>query len=176
MSSERQQTEGRSGTAGAVAGGILARVGTDLSLLLKTAEATAALGYLNARVRFRFTGIYRPEPPLLRNIRLFDRENPTLDESGNVIALLEGYCGITYSTDAPFGTSDARRDPRLQSHPARDSMISYVGVPLRMPDGSVWGTLCHQDVRPRVIPPIELPVLEHVAPLFASWVREHLES
>src|SRR5690349_7006368 len=37
-----------------------------------------ALEFLNARTRYRFTGIYHAEPPLLRNLFLFDRENPSL--------------------------------------------------------------------------------------------------
>lgn len=38
----------------------------------------AALRFLNARTRFRYTGIYAIDPPTLRSIDLFDRENPSL--------------------------------------------------------------------------------------------------
>lgn len=148
----------------------------EVGKLLKAAGVIAALEFLNARVRFRHTGVFRPEPPLLRNIRLFDRENPRLNVSGNVIALIDGYCGIVCSTNAPFATADSQRDPRLRSHPARLSMRSYVGVPIRAADGSAWGTLCHFDMRPRVIPPTELPLLEQVARLFADWVRQNASS
>lgn len=147
----------------------LARVSDEVAAALRSAGVVAALGYLNARVRVRFTGIYRPDPPLLRNVHLFDRENPRLNVSGTVIALVDGYCGITCATNAPFATSDSRADPRLRSHPARDCMLSYVGVPIRI-DNTVWGTLCHHDLRPRIIQPSELPVLEQVVPLFAEWV------
>ena len=110
---------------------------------------------------------------MLRNIRLFDRENPRVNVSGSVIALVDGYCGIACSTNAAFATPNSQRDPRLRSHPARTSMRSYAGVPVRAIDGSAWGTLCHFDMRPRVIPPAEVPLLELVAPLFAEWVRKH---
>ena len=150
----------------------VAGVTGELGRVLQTAGVIAALGYLNARARFRYTGIFRPEPPLLRNIRLFDRENPTIDGSGIVIALIDGYCGIACSTNAPFATSDSLSDPRLGSHPAREAMRSYAGVPIRIA-GTVWGTLCHYDMRPRLIPATELPVLEQAMPLFADWVREH---
>ena len=53
-----------------------------LSRLLHGRGLHAALGYLNERTRYRFTGLYRADPPLLRNIGLFDRENPDIDASG----------------------------------------------------------------------------------------------
>ena len=71
----------------------------------------AALGYLNERTRYRFTGLYHAEPPLLHNVALFDRENPDLDGSGAVAKLDETYCSITCRTASPFSTDDARREP-----------------------------------------------------------------
>ncbi|MDQ4079354.1 MAG: GAF domain-containing protein [Gemmatimonadota bacterium] len=169
------QSRTRPSTAEAGLVSVLAPVVDEVGRLLKTAGVLAALGYLNARVRFRYTGIFHPEPPMLRNVSLFDRENPRLNVSGNVIPLVSGYCGIVYSTNGSFATPNAQRDPRLCSHPARSSMRSYAGVPISVDDGSAWGTLCHFDMRPRVIPPTELPLLELVAPFFADWVREHAD-
>jgi GAF domain-containing protein len=132
-----------------------------------------ALRFLNARTRFRFTGVYRADPPLLRNLHLFDRENPTLNVSGNVSPLADTYCAITCATDWPFSTPDAPRDARLTGHAALNSVLCYAGVPIRLDGGCVFGTLCHFDVRPRLIPPGELTVLERVAPLVARWLSEH---
>lgn len=145
-----------------------------VSAFLRRADVDAALRFLNARTRFRFTGVFQVEPPTLRNIRLVDRENPTLNVSGAVADLDIGYCGIACATLVPFQTADAREDPRLQSHPARNSMISYAGVPIRMANGVAWGTLCHYDVRPRLIPPDELSILLAAAPLFAAWVTQQI--
>ena len=130
----------------------------------------AALGYLNSRTRFRFTGIYRPEPPLLRNLHLFDRENPTLNVCGGVSSLDDTYCAIACATNAAFSTTNAGRDPRLRSHAARDAVLSYAGAPVRH-NGSVTATLCHFDVRPRLIPAGELQVLELIAPTLGEWLR-----
>ncbi len=132
----------------------------------------AALRVLNERTRFRFTGVYHADPPVLRNVVLFDRENPTLNVSGDVAVLEETYCGITYGTGAPFVTADAPGDARLVTHAARDSVLSYSGVPIRMRSGRPWGSLCHFDVRPRLLPADELPVLEVVAALLESWLKE----
>lgn len=129
-----------------------------------------ALGYLNERTRYRFTGLYRAEPPLLHNVALFDRENPDLDGSGAVAKLDETYCSITRLTASPFSTDDAMHDARLTTHAARDSVLCYSGVPIRLGSGLPWGTLCHFDLRPRLLPPDELAVLASAAPLVAEWL------
>ena len=150
-----------------------ARVLAALEARLRQRGVLAALEALNARTRFRFTGVYRAEPPQLRNIFLVDRENPTVSLSGAVCPLDETYCAITCAREAAFTTSDAPRDARLVGHAARDSVISYAGVPLRRADGRAWGTLCHFDLRPRLLPSGELALLEAAAPVFVRWLREH---
>jgi hypothetical protein len=129
----------------------------------------AAVGLLNARTRFRYTGVYRAEPPDLRNICLYDRENPALNMSGIVHPIESTYCSIVCATGEPFETPDAPRDPRLAGHPALETVLSYVGVPLRRPSGVPWGVLCHWDPRPRLLPPHEADVLTRVAPILARW-------
>lgn len=80
-----------------------------LSDILADSGLHQVLGFLNARTRYRFTGVYHVEPPLLRNVHLFDRENPTLDCSGAVTPLDETYCSITSSRSAPFATAASCR-------------------------------------------------------------------
>ena len=148
------------------------RVVREVEALLRTGGAPAALAWLNARVRFRYTGLYHAAPPLLRNVHLMDRENPTLNVSGEVCPLDDTYCGITCAREASFSTTDARIDARLLDHPARHAVISYAGVPLRLANGRAWGTLCHFDLRPRLLPATELTVLDAVAPVFVRWLEE----
>ena len=143
-----------------------------LASVLHGRGSHAALGLLNERTRFRYTGIYRVEDPLLRNVDLFDRENPMLNVSGAICRLDETYCSITAAIGNGFTTADAGRDARLVAHAARDSVVAYAGVPLRIAGGRVWGTLCHYDVRPRLVPEGELDVLEAAAPIFAAWLAE----
>lgn len=142
-----------------------------ISLALEEGDPVRALPLLNARVRLRYTGVFQVDPPWLRNVRLFDRENPSLNVSGGVSSIDIGYCGIVCSTNEPFATPDARRDARLESHPARDSMLSYAGVPIRTVGGIAWGTLCHFDSRPRLVPESEMVVLQAVVPCFVAWLR-----
>ena len=140
-----------------------------VSRLLEAQGLHAALGFLNARTRHRFTGAYRFDPPLLRSCCLFDRENPTLRLGGDT-PMRETYCSLVGHAAAPFWTNDAEWDARLAEHPARGSVLAYCGVPLRTDDGACFGTLCHFDLRPRLAPLGELPLLEHVAPLVARVV------
>ena len=153
-------------------GGTPARVLAALESRLRDCGVLAGLELLNARTRFRFTGLYRAEPPLLRNVFLVDRENPALNVSGAVCPLDETYCAITCAREAAFATRDATRDARLVDHAARDSVISYAGVPLRLAGGRAWGTLCHFDLRPRLLAPAERVLLEAAAPIFVRSLRE----
>lgn len=129
-----------------------------------------ALAMLNQRTRFRFTGLYRVEPPELRNLFLYDRENPELSVSGAVCALTESYCSIVHERGRPFLVKDAPAEVQLRAHRARESVQSYAGVPVRLPGGLVLGTLCHFDGRPRIMPASELSMLEEVAPLLVPWL------
>lgn len=144
----------------AVARRLLARGGSGAVL--------AVLGALNARTRFRFTGLYRIEPPVLRNVVLFDRENPLVRAGGECSVLDDTYCSLVGRSGRPFMTPDAPNDPRLGQHAARTSVLSYVGVPVRGRSGRIEGTLCHFDARPRLAPVGEIGVLESVAVLLAD--------
>lgn len=141
-----------------------------LDELIDSEGVHAALAFLNSRSPHRFTGVYRLDPPTLRNVRLYDRENPEL-EMGADTPLRETYCFITGSTAAPFYTADARADARLGDHPARDSVLSYCGVPLLDESGAAVGTLCHFDLAPRPIPTREIAVLSAAAPRILDALR-----
>lgn len=139
--------------------------------MLTEAGIHPALAFLNARTSHRFTGIYRLDPPVLRNVRLYDRENPEL-EIGADAAMRETYCSIVGETCAPFATADPRLDERLAEHPAREATLAYCGVPLRDERGNALGTLCHFDVVPRPVDPEAPAVLEAAAPLLLHALRE----
>jgi GAF domain-containing protein len=143
---------------------------------LERDDIGAAIALLNARTRFRHTAVYRADPPHLHNIYLYDRENPTLNLSGATSPLEETYCSFVCTLGTPFVTPDAAADDRLVAHAARARVISYCGVPLRLANGRTWGTLCHFDVRPRLLPPMELEMLARVAPVIARWASGGGES
>jgi hypothetical protein len=142
----------------------LAALVDELESVLDGPGLHAGLRFLNARTRHRFTGVYRFDPPMLRNLCLFDRENPTLRFGGDT-PMRETYCSLVGAELSPFSTPNAGEDARLTQHPARNSVIAYCGVPLMDADGQCVGSLCHFDVRPRLVPMEEVPLLELAAPL-----------
>ena len=131
-------------------------------MLLERRGLHALLAHLNGRTRHRYTGVYTFAPPMLRNVSLFDRENPGIVRGGDT-PMAETYCSVVGADGQPFATGNSQHDPRLVAHPARSSVLAYCGVPLRDETGRCFGTLCHFDMRPRLIPAAEIPILAEVA-------------
>ncbi len=135
----------------------------ELTRILDAEGLHAALTFLNGRTPHRFTGIYRFDGDILRNVHLVDVYTPEV-RRGDDAAMDATYCSLVKAEDAPFATPDARTDERLQTHPARDSVISYCGVLLRDAAGVPYGTLCHFDLQPCEVPHGEMPLMEAAAP------------
>lgn len=138
---------------------------------LQSAGVREALELVNSRARFRFTTLYQLEPGALRSVATIDRENPSLDMSGEVTPIERTYCALVVREQSPVVISNAPRDRRLADHPQREIVQSYAAVPIRTIQGTICGTLCHYDHRPRLLPPGELQLLESVAPLLADFFR-----
>lgn len=64
--------------------------------------------------------------------------------AGTAVPLEQTFCKRMVSGTAPHVVCDVPSEPALADLPAaRDGAIgAYVGVPLRLPDGRVYGTLC----------------------------------
>ncbi len=121
-----------------------------------------ALAFLNGRVPHRFTGLYRFDPPQLRNVLIYDELNPTLLLAEDA-RMEETYCSVVGRTEEPFWTDDAMADPRLEDHPARGSVRAYTGVLLEDAESEAFGTLCHFDVVPRPAPREDVGLMQAVA-------------
>ena len=139
---------------------------------LSQGGAHAALRFLNGRTAHRFTGLYRFDGPVLRNVALFDRESPATVRGADA-PMRETYCSIVGETGRTFATADAALDDRVGAHPARDAIVSYFGALVRGADGTAVGTLCSFDVEARPVPSHEIPLLEAAAPLLADAVLRH---
>jgi diguanylate cyclase (GGDEF)-like protein len=77
------------------------------------------------------------------------------------------FCAEAIRGDGPLIVPDARSDQRFSDTAlVRDAGIrSYVGVPLRLPEGYNIGTLCAMDRSPRAVTPGELSMLQDLAGL-----------
>lgn len=135
--------------------------------LLEHEGLHSALAFLNRRTRHRYTVLYRFEPPMLRSVCQYDRENPAL-HVGSDSPMHETYCSIVGDSETTFSTPDALGDERLDTHPARASIQAYCGAPVVNRNGVCVGSLCHFDLRPRLIPETEIPVLERIAGLLGE--------
>ena len=133
------------------------------------------LRLLNARTTHRFTGLYRLDGDMLRNVALYDRVHPE-QRRGADSPLQETYCSIVGELGR-FATADSTSDPALAEHAARTTVLSYCGALVRDADGAPAGTLCHFDTEPRKVPSAEIALMERVTGLLAtSVVRERLSS
>ena len=130
-----------------------------------------ALEFLNARVPHRYTSVCRFDPPMLRGVFAFDRARAHLLLGDRTQALDETYAGIVQRRKQQFVTENAQRDSRLVFHPARTTIASYAGVPIRLPSGELWGVLAHHDSVPRRLSDTEVDLLREIVPLIARWLR-----
>jgi diguanylate cyclase (GGDEF)-like protein len=84
------------------------------------------------------------------------------------------FCDHAIRADEPFIVEDATRDHRFANNPlvlGDPHIRSYLGIPLKMPDGYMVGTLCVIGQKPRVFSPSEIEILKS----FASLVTGELE-
>ncbi len=122
----------------------------------------AALRFLNSRTPHRFTGVYRYDGDMLRNMALHDRFNPDLLQ-GIDIPLCNAYCSNVRRNREPLEFDDAKNDSRFPYLPG-SPVVCYSGVLISMPDGTPYGTLCHYDVKSCESRESDMPLLQACAP------------
>jgi GAF domain-containing protein len=142
----------------------MARISNERAISkLRTIVATdgprAALIYLNSLCGHRFSALYLFDGDALRNLYFYDREQPEV-ETTDEIPVTASYCVFVRQTGQLFHTSDALRDERVREHPKREKIQSYCGVPLLDRAGSMFGSICHFDVAPRIISDEDVDLLE----------------
>lgn len=123
----------------------------------------AALRALNARTPHRFTGIYRYDGAMLRNLALFDRHNPDVAR-GDDAPMDATYCALLPANAGALDVTDAAMDPRTAARAAATPVVSYCGVMLTDGEGIPFGTLCHFDLRRCEERTSDLALLNAVAP------------
>lgn len=84
------------------------------------------------------------------------------------------FCDYAIRAEKPFMVADATQDERFCHNPlvlGAPFIRSYLGCPLRLPDGHMVGTLCIIDQKPRTFTDQEISILCH----FANLVTGELE-
>ena len=147
------------------------RIAVAAELALENGDPEASLRLLNARTQHRYTALHRFEPLGVWCVLHYDRETSTTVFTARRLAPQESYSVIVQHSERPFVTEASERDSRIMSHPARGTILSYVGVPVRDAFGYVRGALCHYDHRPRSAPRVEIEALERAAPFTERWLK-----
>ncbi len=143
----------------------------DLQAVLSGQGIREALGFLNRRAGYRFTGIYRFDGNTRRSLALFDRLDPNTVR-GEAAPLRETLCSIIEASRQPLIVADASTDPRTADLAVQGGVKSYCGVMLRKLDGTPFGSLCHFDVVPVPASPGVLEMVLHAAPLLSATLAD----
>ncbi len=97
----------------------------------------------------RFTSLLRfTDADTLSSVWTCDRESPDVDPFPLGLPLAASYCVLVRAANDTVAIENAATDPRASTHPQREDLASYIGVPLRRADGQMFGTLCSYDQKP----------------------------
>lgn len=134
----------------------------EIKKILRNEGVRAALIFVNHLTEHRFSALYQFQNDALRNLYFYDREYPDI-ESTDEIPVTASYCVFLRDSGLLFHTSDALRDERVRTHPKREQLQSYCGVPVLDSEGKLFGSVCHFDIKPRVIADEDVDLMEAVA-------------
>lgn len=138
---------------------------------LLAATGPAGLDFLNARVPHRYTGVYRLDGAVLRNVHLFDKQGVVTPDFLATVPLQESFCQFVMR-DGGFSSRDTACDPRLDGHKYQGVMGSYHGLPLLDNQGQLYGTLCHFDTERFPLPDEEYALLQKVARVLPAYLNK----
>jgi GAF domain-containing protein len=135
----------------------------------------AGLLWLNGRVPHRWTAIYRLDDVVMSNKHIVDKQNePDLGPLA-AVPVKDSFCQFAIR-DGEFvkentGTDD---DARLNGHPYKGVVNSYVGLPLMLGTDNLYGTFCHFDMTDHKISDSEFQFLQRVARILPRYLdRAH---
>lgn len=143
---------------------------TEFQRILASEGLHPALSFLNRRTPHRFTGVYRYDGEMLRNVALLDRYLPETTR-GDDVAMVDAYCSIVGKTGAPLEFSDSRSDSRF-GHLPGSAVVCYCGVPIRDVQGRPFGSLCHFDTQRCEPRRSDAALLAAAAPLIWQALRQ----
>ncbi len=148
-----------------------------------TAEATqAVLAAITAQLGLRTSFLTRTTPADGRNRVLAAHNEPGGSGivAGADLSLDDTFCGIIVGATmlVPLLIPDTRRDPTFGDHPAvaaSPAVGSFLGVPIVLADGTLFGTLCAIDPDPQPLAPGQADLLIVLARLVATQIERDRE-
>lgn len=149
--------------------GFFAKELQELKVELEASGVYGALRYLNKRTPHRYTGIYRYDGEILRNVAIYDKYDPYL-QKGEDTPLVATYCSLL-SEQQKLEITDATEDERVKGI-VITPVMSYYGVLMRGSNGNPFGSLCHFDMKRCQERVSDFPLLESAA----KMLYHHLNS
>lgn len=141
-----------------------------LELVLKNDGLRAAAQYLNSRVPYRFTTVYRLYNESFRVIEAIDKLDDRRLDPPPPTAFSDSLCRFPV-LHGTFTTSHTAADPRLKGHIYPNEVGSYTGLQLIEANGDILGTFCHYDFAPQWISHVEYEFLQ----LAVKFISRHLQ-
>jgi GAF domain-containing protein len=121
--------------------------------------------WLNGRVPYRYSAVFRFDGDVLRDICLIDKENPSTSTCEQPIA--NSYCMYVRRLGESFNAEETMTDRRVEAHPKRRTVQCYYGIPLYGANGEMLGTVCHFDIAPIRLTEELASALDDLGPLIA---------
>lgn len=134
----------------------------------------AAMRHLNARTPHRFTGVFRFDGDMLRNVALVDKWLADV-VVGEDVPLAQAYCAHLHSTGEPLLVADGPSDSRVPWM-ANSPVVSYCGALIRDAVGEPWGALCHFDTARCDVRNSDMPLLNAAASLVFPMASRHRQT
>lgn len=111
--------------------------------LLERDGLRVALLFLTRRTPHRYTGVFRFDGDMLRNVALLDKWDARVLH-GDDVPLEAAYCAHLQRTGEPLEVEDGGTDARVPwMHGS--PIVSYCGSVILDRQGTPWGALCHFD-------------------------------
>jgi GAF domain-containing protein len=145
----------------------MANIAGEFKEIIEADGLPAAMRWLNARVPYRFTGIFAFYGDILRNICLVDKDNANITHCPDQ-PIVNSYCIYIHRSRERFSVEDAMADGRVEGHPKRRSYHCYYGIPLLDSDGNLRGTVCHFDCTPVRVTDDVVAALDDLALIIAE--------
>ncbi len=126
-----------------------------------------AMRWLNDRVPYRYSAVFRFDGDVLHNLCLIDKDNPKITTCPDQ-PITESYCLYIRRSSEVFSVEESLVDGRVEDHPKRRNFQCYYGIPLYGAKGQLLGTVCHFDSSPVRVTEEVASALDDLGPLIAE--------
>lgn len=109
-------------------------------------------------------------------VAAFARSDAATIDKGAQLPITDTYCREEVVAASPFALGDASASDLYRDHPGflKHGLRSYVGVPLRLEGGALFGTLCGTDVAPKEFSPEQVERLTLLSGVVSAEISRRL--